>query len=339
MSRRTMRPAALLFACLLLAPALTAHEVRPALLHLQQQPGEQWRATWKVPAVGKRVLAVKPRWPESWRVLNQAPGVYDNGAWTTFWTLAVPDGDLAGAALEIDNLAATRSDVLLLVDFRDGRVMRHVFRPNAPRFQVPAAQSPLAVAWDYGRIGVWHIFEGADHLLFLLALWLLVPGRLALLKAVTAFTLAHSLTLTLATLQWVALAPPLVEALIALSVLFMAVALLRLYRADRDTQPDLIQRRPWHVSFAFGLIHGFGFAGALAEIGLPHQHLPPALLSFNLGVEVGQVLFLAALTLCAGAAQAVATPVRMARLVRLGAIYMIGSLAAFYVIERTWALM
>lgn len=326
------------FACglwlMLTVVALFAHEVRPALLHLKEVSAGRYTVLWKVPAVGERVLAVRPVWPEGWRVVSRTPGLFEDRAWLTQMTLDMGDADPAGATLVIENLMATRSEVLLVLERLDGGVVRHIFRPAEPAFTLPTPQPTAVLVGDYVRLGFVHIFEGADHLLFLLALLLLVQQTVPLLKAVTAFTAAHSITLCLATLKWVSLSPPLVEALIALSVVFMAVSL----KQSQDGRRDIIQARPWSASFLFGLIHGFGFAGALGEIGLPVRQLPPALLSFNLGVEAGQVLFLLVLSLGIHAACRLPSLNRLANPTRLLTVYGVGSVAAFFVIERSWAL-
>jgi hypothetical protein len=203
--------------------------------------------------------------------------------------------------------------------------------PSAPRFTVTAASGSLGVARTYVGLGVEHILFGVDHLLFVLALLILVPSGRLLLWTITSFTLAHSLTLAAATLGWVAVPPAPVEAAIALSIVFVASEILHARRG----RPGLSARRPWLVAFAFGLLHGFGFAGALRELGLPERSIPLALLAFNLGVELGQLVFVAAVLALAAAIARLRIPA--VRRWREAAAYGIGTIAAYWLIERLLA--
>jgi len=195
---------------------------------------------------------------------------------------------------------------------------------------IAAAAGPLEVTRAYLTHGITHILFGYDHLLFVLALMLIVRNTRVLVATITAFTLAHSITLALATLAYAQVPGPPVEATIALSILLLAGEIVRVRRG----QPSLTQRRPWIVAFAFGLLHGFSFAGALAGIGLPHGDLPLALFAFNVGVEVGQLAFIAGVLAVLALARRVALPAVITRytypVVTLG----IGALSAFWLIER-----
>ena len=233
----------------------------------------------------------------------------------------------------VEGLATVQTDVLLLVQLQNGNQHSAILRPASPEFTIPLEASKLKIAADYWRMGTIHILEGADHLLFVLALLLIVDGLAALLKAVTAFTVAHSITLALATLGVIHLPPAPTEAIIALSILFLAVEIVH----KHNGQMGLTERWPWLIAFSFGLFHGLGFAGALSEIGVPQAEVPLALLLFNVGVETGQLLFIAAVL------------VLLALLKRLpltapeGAWrvppYAIGSLAAFWTIQRVVSFM
>jgi hydrogenase/urease accessory protein HupE len=214
------------------------------------------------------------------------------------------------------------------VELADGAVQTVRVTPDAPSFTVAAAPTAGAVARIYLALGVEHILLGVDHLLFVLALLILVPAARTLLWTITAFTLAHSLTLAAATLGWVAVPPPPVEAAIALSIVFVAGEIAHGARG----RPGLSARQPWLVAFAFGLLHGFGFAGALHEIGLPQRAIPLALLTFNLGVELGQLLFVGAVL--AAAALLSRLPVRAPSGWRSAAAYGIGAVASYWLLER-----
>jgi hypothetical protein len=321
------RAARLLFASLLLASSGQAHEIRPALLDVTEAAGGTIEVVWKVPTRGGRVLALAPIFPTDWVPLGPGSGRTLPGAWIehSTWRHA---GSLVGQKLEIQGLSALQTDVLLRIDLADGTTHSAILRPSDPTFVVPAIASKREVAGSYWRMGVIHILEGIDHLLFLLALLLIVSGFGKLLQTVTAFTLAHSLTLALATLGFVRVPPAPTEALISLSILFLAAEILRRQRGE----VGLTERRPWLVALAFGLFHGLGFAGALSEAGVPQHEVPLALLMFNVGVETGQVLFVAAVVaLLAALRRAPLSPPRNAW--RL-APYGIGSIAAFWTIER-----
>ena len=247
------------------------------------------------------------------------------------WIDAGANG-LAGKRIEFRGLQATITDVLVRVEMLDGRTWTTIARPSQPWFELAGAPSKLQVAGAYLRLGIEHILGGVDHLLFILALMILVKGTRRLIATVTAFTIAHSITLAGATLGFVHVPRQPVEACIALSIVFVASEIVH----GREGRLGLTERWPWLVAFTFGLLHGFGFAGALSEVGLPQTAIPVALLFFNVGVEIGQLLFIAAIL----------TIVALTRwLVRRAAIpqpawawriapYSIGGMAAFWMIQR-----
>jgi HupE / UreJ protein len=220
------------------------------------------------------------------------------------------------------------TDALVQVAFLDGSSWTRRLTPQQPAATIPARESGWSVAGLYLRLGVEHILLGVDHLLFVLALIIITRGTWLLVKTVTAFTVAHSITLALATLGYVHVPSAPVEALIALSIAFVSVEIVRQWQGHEG----LTARAPWLVAFAFGLLHGLGFAGALSEIGLPEGQIPLALLFFNVGVEIGQLLFIATV-LCVLALVRRIRPSRP-RWTGLAAPYAIGSIAMFWVIER-----
>jgi hydrogenase/urease accessory protein HupE len=219
--------------------------------------------------------------------------------------------------------------VLLRLVLADGRAIRHVLTAEQPSFVVPAREGALDVLASYGRLGVEHILTGYDHLLFVLGLVLLVGGGRRLLETVTAFTLGHSVTLALAVLGLVRVPQPPIEAGIAFSIYVLAVELAprRLSR-----KPTLLARAPWLMAGLFGLLHGLGFAGALAQVGLPQGEIPLALFAFNLGIEAGQLVFVGVVLAVWAALRAL--PVRWPPSVLYVPAYAMGTLAAFWCLQR-----
>jgi hydrogenase/urease accessory protein HupE len=310
-----------------LMPA-NADEIRPALLDVKEQNTGLFAVTWKIPVRGDRVLAITPQLPGSLELVG-SPSVQDvPGARIEHSTFKSNGNPLTGESIVIEGLSAVQTDVLLLIQLQDGTQHSAILRPASPEFTIPLKSSKLKVAGDYWRLGTGHILEGADHLLFVLALLLIVSGFGQLLKAVTAFTVAHSITLALATLGMVHVPAAPTEAIIALSILFLATEIIH----KHNGQISLTERYPWVIAFIFGLFHGLGFAGALSEIGVPQHEVPLALFMFNVGVETGQLLFIGAvLTLIALLKRLpLTTPQGAWRVLP----YSIGSVAAFWTIDR-----
>lgn len=319
-----------------------AHEVRPGYLELHELGAGNYDVLWKVPAKGDRRLGLYVRLPGHCSS-SEAKSQFVAGAYIERWRTRC-DETLTGSRISIDGLAATRTDVLARVQRADGTSQTVRVTPRSPAFTVSAAAGPGEVMKTYFVLGVDHILLGIDHLLFVLALLFLVRNWPRLVGTVTAFTLAHSLTLAAATLGWVQVPQAPVEAAIALSIVFVAAEVLH----ARQGRPGLAARMPWVVAFVFGLLHGLGFAGALREVGLPEHAIPLALAFFNIGVEAGQLLFIAAFFLLVWAvskllvARAAGDPGRVttttwsaAGKLSLPAAYVIGTLASSWLIERT----
>jgi hydrogenase/urease accessory protein HupE len=312
------------------AGATSAHEMRPAYLELRQTGPETYDVLWKVPARGEdQRFGLYVRLPEGCADATPARGFMAGGAFIERWSVTCAGG-LTGGTVRIDGLSATLTDVLARIERGDGTVQVTRLMPSSPSFVIEAAPSPARVAATYLRLGVEHILLGFDHLLFVFALVLIVSGGRTLVMTITAFTVAHSITLTLATLGVVHVPGPPVEATIALSILLLACEIVRLQRG----QPGLTAGRPWVVAFSFGLLHGFGFAGALTEIGLPRGDVPLALLAFNAGVELGQLAFIAAALGTLALAARIGLPSVVGRRALTAATYVIGTLAAFWFFER-----
>jgi hydrogenase/urease accessory protein HupE len=316
---------------LLLASSTTsAHEARPAYLAIEETAPARYSIVWRTPVLAGMRLPVALKLPDRVKDLKE-PIVSElaDSLVERRWIEAAPDG-LTGQRIEFPGLQLTITDVLVRMQMRDGTVSTTLVRPNQPWIEVTAAPGPLAVAGAYVLHGIEHILFGFDHLLFVLALIMIVPGRRALLWTITAFTVAHSITLSLATLGLVNVPGPPVETMVALSILLLACEIVRLRRG----QPSLTAQRPWIVAFCFGLLHGFGFAGALTQIGLPLSDIPLALFAFNVGVEIGQLIFIAAVLGVLAVARRLAFAPRLERRGSFAAIYAIGITAAFWFIER-----
>lgn len=319
-------------------PAVHAHEVRPAYLELTQTAADTFDVIWKIPARGEMRLRLYVSLPESTEIVGQPRGMFSNGAYIERWSIVDADA-LVGSTIRIDGLATTLTDVLVRIARLDGSTQVERLTPENPSLVVDASPNPWSVSRMYLVMGVEHILFGIDHLLFVLALLLLVKGWKRVVGTITAFTVAHSVTLALATLGFLHVPGPPVEAIIALSIVFVAGEIIH----GRRGRPGLAARRPWIIAFAFGLLHGLGFASALGDIGLPQQAIPLSLLLFNVGVEVGQLLFIAGMVAVAAIgsrlfARRHARPDAVVQVVRpaiaLLSAYAIGGVAMFWVIER-----
>ena len=320
-----MRIIAILLLLLIAAATVEAHEVRPAYLRIQQDAAERYDILWRVPARGEMRLGIYVGLPEHCRDLGEKLSWQEAGTHIEHWVVNCPGG-LFGHEIEILGLSATVIDALARFERQDGTTQVERLTPASPSFELRESESIGQVIATYTTLGVEHILLGIDHLLFVLALLLLVPGRRMLVWTITSFTLAHSLTLAAATMGWVHVPQAPVEAVIALSILFVAMEIVHW----RQGRPGITRRWPWLVAFTFGLLHGFGFAGALSEIGLPEHAIPMALLFFNVGVELGQLAFIGAVLLCWALLGRFSWPAWAWRV----PVYMIGSLAAFWTIER-----
>lgn len=326
MIRRGLLLACLMFVC----AAVSAHEVRPAYLQIEEDAAGAVRILWKQPVAGEVMLRLDPRMSSGWLNPETARTTYTESYLIREWTIAPPRAALAGQEIAIDGLDRTLTDVLVRVAFADGSQGTHLIHPTNPRWRVPSSEAIAPAVAEYVKLGIEHIWMGIDHLLFVLGLMLLVKGWRRLLWTVTAFTAAHSITLAASVLDVVHVPQAPVEAVIALSILYLAVELANVRRGGTS----FTHEHPWVVALAFGLLHGFGFAGALAEVGLPHDQVPLALLLFNVGIEIGQALFIAAVLVLLRML-ALAGP-RLAHAAGAVVPHVIGGLAAYWLIERTF---
>lgn len=311
---------------LLISPA-AGHEIRPAYLQLDETAPGQFTVLWKVPAAGDRRLGLFVQFPEECKKLTEPVTTIESGAHSQRWKISC-EGNLKGKAMFVDGLRTSMTDVLARITWADGTHEVTRLTPERPAFTLKGTQGSLQVAWTYFLLGIEHILGGFDHLLFVLALILLIRERWMLVKTITAFTMAHSITLAGAALGYFSLPQRPVEATIALSIAFVASELVKMAPGERR----LSEAYPWVVAFTFGLLHGFGFAGALKEIGLPQKDVPLALLTFNVGVETGQLMFVAAVLLTCAAFRSL-TNLPLAR-ARTAAGYAIGTAASVWFLSR-----
>lgn len=325
---------------------LSAHESRPAYLEIREVKPAQYSLLWRTPVLAGNQLPVVLRLPEGTKDSSEPVRQRLNDSLLERRMIETDSPGLAGQRIDFVGLQATITDVLVRVVWLDGRQTDNIVRPSQAWMVIAAEQSGWSVASGYMKLGIWHILSGIDHLLFVLALLIIIiQARLGstdstttqlpwalIVKTVSAFTVAHSITLALATLGFVEIPQRPVEAVIALSIVFVAAEILH---AQHGTI-GITARAPWIVAFIFGLLHGFGFAGALSEVGLPQGHIPLALLFFNLGVEAGQLLFVCtaiALLLLLRRAH-----IQLPQWAGLVAPYAIGCIAMYWVLERTAAL-
>jgi hydrogenase/urease accessory protein HupE len=327
-----MKPALVMLAFLItIASTALGHEVRPAYLEIRETAPKTYDVLWKVPGRGGNLrLGLYVELPAGCVNLSEPRPSVVNNAFIERWTMKRPGG-LAGGTIHIAGLSATMTDVLVRLERLNGTTQVRRLTPSAPSFVVAATPNAWAVARTYTGLGIEHILSGIDHLLFVLALLIITHGGRKLVKTVTAFTVSHSITLTLATLGYVHIPQRPVEAVIALSIVFVASEIVH----ERAGRPGLTARAPWVVAFTFGLMHGLGFAGGLSEAGLPAMHIPTALLFFSLGVETGHFLFIGTVLLLVALVRRLRIP--LPRGAELISPYAIGTLAMFWVIQRTLA--
>lgn len=317
----------ILLLALLVAPA-AAHEARPAYLQLHQIDAETFDAFWKVPGLGEdKRLAIHVQFAPGTETVGTQSVSFANNAFLQRWRVH-RDGGFDGSSIRIEGLEATLTDALVRIERLDGTTQTVKLSPSSPAFTVEAEPGGWEVARAYLVLGIEHILLGIDHLLFVLALMILVKGAKRLLWTITAFTAAHSLTLAAATLGWIHVPIPPVEASIALSIVFLASEIAH----TRAGRPSLTYRKPWIVAFVFGLLHGLGFASALNEVGLPANAIPVALLFFNVGVEIGQLMFITSVLAIVAGARRLSLPPAVWNW-RLP-VYAIGAIASCWTIQR-----
>jgi hypothetical protein len=308
---------------------LRAHEIRPAYLQITENADHRFDVLWKQPSVGTQLLRLIPQVSNG--LLDGKPteeSVANSFVVRRWQNLGVTRDSFDGATIRIDGLEYTITDALVSISFANGQDIQEILRPRNPALVVHLTGTGKVPVPAYLLLGIEHILTGFDHLSFVLGLLLLVRSRLILIKTITAFTVAHSLTLAAAALGFVHVNPSVIEALVAFSIVFVALELVRAYRG----QFGLTAQIPWLIAFTFGLLHGFAFAGSLAQIGLPEHNIPLSLLLFNVGVELGQLLFVGAVLSLIALLNRL--PRRLPNWTTWIPPYAIGGLASFWVIQR-----
>jgi hydrogenase/urease accessory protein HupE len=306
-----------------------AHESQPATLEIRQVTGSRYEVTWRAPFYYGFPHPARLELPDDWQDVVQSTERLLPDSQVFHRVVTVGDRGVEGAVVRFPGLERTVTDVFVRLNRQDGTTMTAVVRPSKPYAELRGERAWYSSAGEYVVLGFHHILLGVDHLLFVLGLLLIVRGRMMLFKTITAFTVAHSITLAIATLGYASAPLPPLNACIALSILFLGPEIVRSWRG----KTSLTIRRPWVVAFLFGLLHGFGFASGLSTAGMPKAELPLALLFFNVGVELGQLVFV---FLALGLARSFRVlEVRWPRWVEALPGYTVGSLGAYWAIQRT----
>ncbi len=313
------------------APASWAHPLAPSLLDVREVANGRFEVLWRTPQLRASGVELVPRLPDHCETLGRPVAGAGATDLTLRWQVDCGESGIIGDSIGVEGMERSRTVTLLRIANLDGSRTRMLLDAENPSWQIKARGVRDSVFMSYLALGFDHILSGPDHLLFVLGLLLLIRGRRRLLAAVTAFTLGHSLTLALATLDLVRFPTSLVEVAIAMSLVVVALELCD----TEQTVQSRIRRRPWLIAFSFGLLHGLGFAGALQQVGLPGNEIPEALLSFNIGIEFGQLVFIAGILVAARiGAKPLAWVQQSGPLVQRMPGYAIGSCAMYWVIER-----
>ncbi len=304
-----------------------AHESRPGYLELREESDGRFNVLWKQPARGEYRLRLNPVFPESCQLTGA--GSQEMTGSVLFWRTSIDCSEgLIGQTVIIGGLEATLTDVLVRVHHANGTEETHLVTPIEPAVVIGGEGGESGVG-AYTLLGVEHILLGVDHLLFVLGLLLIVQDRWMLLKTITSFTVAHSITLAIATLGYASAPAAPLNAAIALSILFLGPEIVRVWRGETS----LTIRHPWLVAFVFGLLHGFGFASGLTLMGLPTGEIPLALLLFNIGVELGQLTFVLLVVLLERSFRTL--EIHWPRWAEALPGYAIGTMGAFWTIQGT----
>ena len=305
-----------------------AHESQPGLLELRQLGPTRYDVIWRAPIYYGKPHPATLQLPAEWQTVGEPTVRSLSDSRLHRRMVTVPGGTLDGSIVRLPGLELTITDVFVRVSRLDGTTATQVVRPGKPVAVLRGERPWYVSSLEYLAVGFHHIILGIDHLLFVLGLLIIVQGRMMLLKTITAFTVAHSITLALATLGYADVPTLPLNAAIALSILFLGPEIVRVWRSETS----FTIRHPWIVAFAFGLLHGFGFASGLSVAGMPRAELAPALLFFNVGVELGQLGFVALILLLFRSFKML--EVRWPRWAELAPGYAVGSLGAFWTIQR-----
>jgi hydrogenase/urease accessory protein HupE len=320
----------LLWLCAAVCNQVLAHESQPGLLELRQLTTDRYEVVWRAPIYYGRPHPARLVLPDDWRAVSEPNVRQLPDSALHRQVVEVLGGSLDGNVIRFAGLEATITDVYVRTTRLDGSQVSQVVRPTRPFAELRGERPWHESSREYLVLGFNHILMGIDHLLFVLGLLIIVRGRRMLIKTITAFTVAHSITLAIATLGYATIPGPPLNAAIALSILFLGPEIVRVWRG----QTSFTIRHPWVVAFGFGLLHGFGFASGLSTVGMPKAEIPLALLTFNIGVEIGQIAFVVVILLIHRALQVL--QFRWPRWVDFAPGYAIGSLGAMWTIQRTW---
>ncbi|GAO42754.1 HupE/UreJ family protein [Flavihumibacter petaseus] len=323
----------LIIALLTVAGAASAHEIRPAYLEIRENADHSLQITWKQPIMGEVGVPLFPEISAGWLNDSLAENSYTEAYLIKRWQIPPDHASLDQQSVRIRGLERTITDALVQVTTATNGSFTFLLKPVQPYVTLNLSRPQAPPVWQYIQLGIYHIWSGFDHLLFVFGLLLLVKKTSRLVWTITAFTIAHSITLALATLHIITISPSFTEAAIALSIAFLAVELVNHYNGN----DGLTYRYPWLVSFLFGLLHGLGFAGALSEVGLPENNIPLALLLFNVGVEIGQLAFVAVMLLILAGVRRL--QLSLPAWVNEIPGYFIGTLAMYWFVERVMALL
>ena len=305
-----------------------AHQSQPGLLELRQLGSNRYEVIWRAPIYYGRPHPARLRLPDDWQTVGE-PTVRDLPDSTLHRRMVdVPAGSINGSVIRFPGLEVTITDVFVRIFRLDGTTATQVVRPGKPVAVLRGERPWYVSSLEYLSVGFHHIILGIDHLLFILGLLIIVQGRMMLLKTITAFTAAHSITLALATLGYANVPTQPLTAAIALSILFLGPEIVRVWRGETSFTVN----HPWVVAFAFGLLHGFGFASGLSVTGMPRTELAPALLFFNVGVELGQLGFVTLILMICRSFKVL--EISWPRWAELAPGYAVGSLGAFWTIQR-----
>lgn len=329
MIRRALLRLLVLLCSLACSGFAQAHALAPALLQLSEQAQGHYAVLWRTSISRVAAEEVAPQWPSGCALQKPLDVQVKDEAIEAHGMLVCDSPGLAGRSLAVSGLAGAGISVILRVADADARVQSSLLDARRSTWVVPAQTSAAQIFADYLALGVGHLWGGLDHLLFVAGLVLILSGWRRLFWTLTAFTLGHSLTLAAASLAWITVDQGLTEWLIAASLLLLAS------EAVRPDDRGWLRRFPAPLALAFGLVHGSGFAGALAEIDLPEGEIVHALLAFNLGIEFGQVVLVAGLLLLALALRRIRAELQTLVPLRIASAYVIGIAGAYWCFERS----
>jgi len=317
---------------ILVPTLLWAHEIRPGYLEIKENADHSLQITWKQPMTGEYSIPLHPVISTGWMMDSLAAISQTESYLIKRWQIPAIHEPLDKQIIRIDGLEKTMTDVLVQVIFLNDVSFTYLVKPIQPFVKLNLFKPQPPPVWQYIQLGIYHIWSGFDHVLFVFGLLLLVKKRSRLIWTITAFTVAHSITLALATLHIINVSASFTEAAIALSIVFIAVELLRHYKGING----FAYHFPWLVSFLFGLLHGLGFASALQDVGLPANNIPLALFLFNVGVEAGQLAFVFAMLLLLTGIRRL--QFQLPQLSYKAPAYLIGVMAMYWFIERVVAI-